>query len=111
MSGLVDDVCELRTKDCCFHQFSEMNRRNPNQNNPNDFLSAAFAGVAIGAIGYGVYKLFGGSNETNHANKRESKPASIRFRMNSQHSFPSDSKTYLVNTDEECRYAMRELKS
>lgn len=111
MSGLVDDVCELRTEDFCFNQFCEMNRRNPNQNHQNDLFGAALAGVAIGTIGYGCYKLFGGSKKIKHANESEMKPVSIPFRMNSQHSFPRDSKTYLVNTIEECRYAMRELKS
>lgn len=89
------------------NRFPRNNNNNRNNDDNGDDIAGNIAKLAIGAglalgAGYTFYKLFG-NNET--------KPESIPFRMNSRHSFSRDSKTYLVNTIEECQYAMRELKS
>lgn len=87
------------------------------QNRREENVAATFATVAIGAaVGYGAYKLFGSlfkSNEPhrNQPNPNGEKPETIPFSMTSPHRFPRDSKIYVVNTTDECRYAMKELKS
>lgn len=86
-----------------------------NQKNERHIKSTA-ATIAIGAaVGYGAYKLFEsffGSNEP-HANqpKGEGVPKSIPFEIIAPHRFPKDLKIYVVETVEECQYAMRELQS
>lgn len=87
------------------------------QNNRREEITASLATIAIGAaVGYGAYKLFDsffGSEEPhqNHPNPNGKKPETIPFSMTTRHRFPRDSKIYVVNTTEECRYAMKELKS
>ncbi|XP_031632967.1 exonuclease 3'-5' domain-containing protein 2-like [Contarinia nasturtii] len=51
------------------------------------------------------------SIQPNDDDDYETHPQLVPFQRNSPYSFPKESKIYVVNTIEECRYAMRELKS
>lgn len=87
--------------------------------NQRDDLKATAATVAIGAaLGFGAYKLyetFFSANEPHSSNSTSNsgtkQPRSIKFRSSLPRSFPSDSKMYVIDNVEECRYAIRELKS
>lgn len=86
--------------------------------NQKDDVAKTVATVALGAaVGYGCYKLFGtlfNSNEPHTANPSNDgvvQPRPIAFRSSLPHSFPKDSKIYLIDSMDECRYAMKELKS
>lgn len=86
--------------------------------NQRDDVAKTAATLALGAaVGYGCYKLFEtffNSNEphtSNQPNVGVIQPRPIPFRSPLPHSFPRDSKIYLIDSMDECRYAMRELKS
>jgi hypothetical protein len=67
------------------------------------------------AAGYRLYQSIQSSDNLlaspNDDYSGETRPQVVPFRMYSPYSFPRESKIYVVNTVEECRYAMRELKS
>lgn len=91
------------------------------QRNQRDDIRSTVATVALGAaVGYGCYKLFEklfnsnephSTNSSNPSNLRVVQPRAIPFRSSLPRSFPKDSKIYVIDSIEECRYAMRELKS
>lgn len=92
------------------------------RNKAEEEARAKLAALAIGAVGYGAYKLFetvvdlgkSQANIENTAQQSNSKmvpPKIISVPNNYTHQFSRDSKIYLVNTVEECRYAMNDLKS
>lgn len=86
--------------------------------NKQDEEIAKLAALTIGAVGYGAYKLFESfvdsekpqSNNADNANSKKVPPKIISSPKTSTYQFPSDSKIYVVNTVEECRYAMKDLK-
>lgn len=89
------------------------------QQNRRDNITKTAATVAIGAaVGYGCYKLFEtffNSNEEPHtsdvSNHRVAQPRPLPFRSSFPPSFPKNPKIYLIDDVEECRYAIREIKS
>ncbi|XP_055312171.1 exonuclease 3'-5' domain-containing protein 2-like [Sitodiplosis mosellana] len=94
-------------------EFWDMDRRNNNNNN-RPSVAAAATTVAIGAaVGYGAYKLFEsffGSNEPqqNQPNRNDDQILYQRPQQISRNQF---GEIYVVNTVEECRYSMRQLKT
>lgn len=89
--------------------------------NRRDDVPKVVATVALGAaVGYGCYKLFETffssnephqSNPTTSLNARMVQPRPISFQSSLPCSFPNNSKIYLIDSMDKCRYAMRELKS
>lgn len=90
------------------------------QNNRRDDIAKTAATVALGAaVGYGCYKLFETmfiSKEEPHTTSNPSsdravQPRPIPFSSSFPASFPRDLKIYLIDTIEELRFAIREIKS
>lgn len=85
--------------------------------NQKDDVTATVATVALGAaVGYGCYKLFETLFSSNEPHSSSSSnpgkvPRPIQFRSSLPRSSPRDSKIYVIDSIEEFRYAMRELKS
>lgn len=86
--------------------------------NQKDDIAKTVATAALGAaVGYGCYKLFetffnsNTPHTSNQSNHRVIQPRPITFRSSLPHSFPRESKIYLIDSMDECQYAIRELKS
>lgn len=88
------------------------------QNNRRDDIAKSAATVALGAaVGYGCYKLFQLFNSkeephtSNPSNHGVIQPRPIPFSSSFPPSFPKDLKIYLIDSMDEFRYAIREIKS
>lgn len=87
--------------------------------NRRENITKTAATVALGAaVGYGCYKLFEtflNSNEEPHTSnpteQRMIQPRPLPFCSSFPPSFPKDLKIYLIDDMEECRYAIRQIKS